>query len=1320
MPTPQTSSEPEAEILELEENLEEEYHRLEETLPDTDDEEGLVDEFVASVERIFGEFGQDVSDVIEREEEEIGLVRIDGRFDALVGFALMEFKRYGRLNTDTEFESAQDQIVTQYLDSIPENQRDKYVGIIFDGVTYAKIEWNENLGDWVTRRKDFNLQSFHDILNIIGGSTKKLISRDNIVDDFNISSELSQEIISTLYHKLEEEVGENPEVDALFKEWDSTFSHIYGGVLDSDRIQRDFQEVADEILDTEIQPDLFLFALYTYYGILVKVIAAEVSTNHVSLVKNSVVRTLLESENTRNELDVLEDGSFFREAIGVANYMEANYFSWYLYAWDDEVEDALLELLNHLNGYDLRSFELELKQSRDLLKILYQEVIPKRVRHDLGEYYTPDWLVDATVSQTGYTGGEDERILDPGCGSGGFLVECITRVRENAERGIDSDDLFQRIRTNVYGIDVNPVAVLTARTNYLLATADLIPDHPDSSVDLPVFMADSVITPTTEGQGRLSGDSYKFSTSSGVFELPKELIEEDTFEQLVRDIEEAPDLGIEPLTEHLLEKDRYSGYEEEIIDFCDELNEVPEELRAIWARIMLNSSAPLYIGKFDCIVGNPPWIKWEFLDEGYKQRLEILYLDIYELFSHSGMEASLGYAHDDISVVFMFVVMDKYLRDGGLLSFVVKQTLYKSQASSELRKFKIEKNGDSDSPLKVEQVLDLLEIDPFESSSETSVLVLRKGEQNEYPVDYQVWHERPEDSVQEDDELEVVLSKTVREDKIAVPDPDEDDELAPWIVTTEEDTIPSLGDGSNFYQARHGIVNDLVNAFFIEVEEKTSDGYLKFNNNPEYTHGNSKDVKLNNVEKIEPEYVYPMVKSRHVNKWNQDGCYNVIIPQKKAGVDNEDELRGTKLYEYLQEMKEDLNTRSSSWVNSDDKPFYSIFGIGEYTFTPYRVIWTAMGYSPEFCVVSDVEDELLGTKPILPDNPIGYVPAQSKEEAHYICGILNSTPVFDYFDARADDSKWEVSIGRVNEVPIPQYNPDSSIHAAIARLSEEIHELVEEDTSETEIQDKERELDERVYSLFEVAPTAQDQSQPHSYQRFNRIPVSIPDDVIGKGLADSHFSDITFNLLDLETTGYSAQDGDKIVEVWIGKYQDGDLKDEFHRLVHPERSIPDRVAEYHGISDGTVDGEPVFKEIGEDVLEFLGEDPLVCHNADFDATFLNHELDQMGRTPRSNFVLDTLQMARRQLDFANNDLDSLANKLLENPSEGTESGGDGENMSLAAFAGNSETSQAKKDVETMAEIFYWMLGKFDEELEDEITLELLLELQGECKLLNRF
>mgnify|MGYP007039260390 CR=1 FL=1 len=59
-------------------------------------------------------------------------------------------------------------------------------------------------------------------------------------------------------------------------------------------------------------------------------------------------------------------------------------------------------------------------------------------------------------------------------------------------------------------------------------------------------------------------------------------------------------------------------------------------------------------------------------------------------------------------------------------------------------------------------------------------------------------------------------------------------------------------------------------------------------------------------------------------------------------------------------------------------------------------------------------------------------------------------------------------------------------------------------------------------------------------------------------------------------------------------------------------------------------------------------------------------------------------------------------------------------MCLAAFAGESESSQAKEDVKTMFKIFYWMLEKFDEELEDEIMLELLIELQGECKLLNQF
>ena len=75
--------------------------------------------------------------------------------------------------------------------------------------------------------------------------------------------------------------------------------------------------------------------------------------------------------------------------------------------------------------------------------------------------------------------------------------------------------------------------------------------------------------------------------------------------------------------------------------------------------------------------GKPTWVKWDFLSKEYKKRLGHIYLDIYKLFSHTGMNTGMGYAHDDISVVFLYVAIDKYLKQKGKLGFVMKQTLYK-------------------------------------------------------------------------------------------------------------------------------------------------------------------------------------------------------------------------------------------------------------------------------------------------------------------------------------------------------------------------------------------------------------------------------------------------------------------------------------------------------------------------------------------------------------------------------------------------------------------------------------------------------------------
>ncbi len=96
------------------------------------------------------------------------------------------------------------------------------------------------------------------------------------------------------------------------------------------------------------------------------------------------------------------------------------------------------------------------------------------------------------LDQAGYRGQPQSRLLDPACGSGTFLLAAITRLR--ARLGAGADRACRTIVEQVVGFDLHPLAVLTARANYLLAIADLLP--PDEAVTIPVYQCDSILGPT--------------------------------------------------------------------------------------------------------------------------------------------------------------------------------------------------------------------------------------------------------------------------------------------------------------------------------------------------------------------------------------------------------------------------------------------------------------------------------------------------------------------------------------------------------------------------------------------------------------------------------------------------------------------------------------------------------------------------------------------------------------------------------------------------------------------------------------------------------
>jgi DNA polymerase III subunit epsilon len=135
-------------------------------------------------------------------------------------------------------------------------------------------------------------------------------------------------------------------------------------------------------------------------------------------------------------------------------------------------------------------------------------------------------------------------------------------------------------------------------------------------------------------------------------------------------------------------------------------------------------------------------------------------------------------------------------------------------------------------------------------------------------------------------------------------------------------------------------------------------------------------------------------------------------------------------------------------------------------------------------------------------------------------------------------------------------------------------------------------------------------------------------------------------VLDTETTGLDPDAGDRIVEIACIELQNhlptGRV---FHRYVNPERMVSAEALEVHGLDDAFLARHPVFAAIADEFVEFIGEGPLVIHNAEFDLGFVNAELRRLGRPPLSCPFVDTLAMARRRYPGAQAGLDALCRRF---------------------------------------------------------------------------
>ena len=135
--------------------------------------------------------------------------------------------------------------------------------------------------------------------------------------------------------------------------------------------------------------------------------------------------------------------------------------------------------------------------------------------------------------------------------------------------------------------------------------------------------------------------------------------------------------------------------------------------------------------------------------------------------------------------------------------------------------------------------------------------------------------------------------------------------------------------------------------------------------------------------------------------------------------------------------------------------------------------------------------------------------------------------------------------------------------------------------------------------------------------------------------------------LDTETTGLSFGDGHKIVEIACIETNDliptGKI---FHKLINPERDVPDEAFKVHGFSSDFLKDKETFNKIADEFLNFIEGKKIIIHNAPFDIGFLNGELNQIKKEQiKSNTVIDTLGVARNKFPGSPNSLDALCKRF---------------------------------------------------------------------------
>jgi SAM-dependent methyltransferase len=1011
-----------------------------------------------------------------------------GRADALHGQVIVEYEAPRAFRSQKWVNHAFDQLV-DYIEGEAKERKEtlflldpKLVGVGFDGeqIFFVQYQGEKNKLKIRLDEKDFKLighypfnpQSARTFLTYIRALSRRLLTAENLSEVFGPKSKLASQIVSAFADALEN-WDSKAKARTFFNEWRRLFGIVYGEQFNTHQAEevKKLSELYQVGKDIDFQE--LLFSVHTYFVFLMKLISAELLTISETSFKSSFSDDLVHSDKKTllDKLNYIEDGGVYAKR-GITNFLEGDFFRWYLEAFSPRLEEAIREVARAFTEFEPATTTLNTKYNRDLLKKLYQYLVPQEVRHKLGEYYTPDWLAELVLNEVGYDGNTLKRVLDPACGSGTFLVLAIQRAKEYGRTHRETPlEIAKRIVANIWGFDLNPLAVIAARTNYLFALGDLVDELPN--LEIPIYLADSVLWPDRAGQMQINfagGEHIKIQTSVGQFHVPHIWVKDEAFlmrraSQLVEEMAKQNYSFSEAMERFKKEGIVFPPHEHVVQNFYKEILDLEKQGKnGIWARFLKNSFAPMIAGKFDYVIGNPPWIRWDYLSQDYRKATLQLWKD-YGLFSLKGFETRLGGGKKDFSMLFTYAASDYYLKNGGKLGFLITQEVFKSKGAGEgFRRFKL---GEQGKPLKVLKAHDLVTIQPFEgAANKTAAIVLKKGQKTSYPVFYFVWHRKKGvGKIPTDKTLEEVQPLLQKRKLSARPI---GSEVGAWqTIAKGQESLLSI-QGKNSYEAHSGAYISPYGVFWLKIEQVLSDGNLIVSNLIKKGKTRIQSIK----EKIEPDLVYPAVRGSDIQRWGVNQEIFVLLTQDPSKREPFPEHimknQWPRTYSYLTRFKDVLLGRASKPLQqlAERTTFYTVFGVADYTIARYKVVWKRMTNDLIATVISQ-HKTLFGYKTIIPLETTALIATSIEDEAHYLCALINSTSVREFIKSFSSAGRGFGTPSVMNHVGIPKFAPKDKLHQKLAELSKTLHDLKAKGKSD-EVPPSEREVDRLVYKLFGI------------------------------------------------------------------------------------------------------------------------------------------------------------------------------------------------------------------------------------------------------------